>query len=101
MKVAQRAVVIAVLVATSLAPAFGATHNTMRDRPYAHVPRITIYPGRRELRPYIDYSRYIDPLNGMYCQNTGWAAVCVPPRNAGYYGVSCMAGWPSATCTRF
>jgi hypothetical protein len=101
MKVARRAVVIVALVATSLSPAFGAAHHRTADRPYGHVPRITIYPAHREYRPYIDYSRYIDPLNGMYCVNTGWAATCVPPRNVGYYGVNCTAGWPFASCTRF
>ena len=97
MTAARRAIIIAAIAATSLSPALAAPHHTASGRPYAHVPRITIYPARR----YIDFSRYIDPLSGMYCENTGWAAVCVPPRRVGYYGVNCVPAWPFPVCTRF
>ena len=77
MTAARCALVIAALVAASLSPAFGATHHPTAYRSYGHWPhgpvRITVYPAR------IDFDRYIDPVSGMYCRNTGWAAVCVPP----------------------
>jgi hypothetical protein len=105
MSTARCALVIAALAATSLSPAFAAPHHRTSERPYAHVPRITIYPGRREFRPYIDYSRYIDPLSGMYCENTGWAAVCVPPRGGVRYTdwrrVDCRLAWPFPVCAHF
>ena len=96
MKIAGYALVIAALAA-SLAPAFAATYRTRPYRPYAHAPaRITIYPARRA---YIDFSHYIDPLNGMYCRNTGWAAECVPPAYA--RGLDCAAAWPYPVCRHF
>jgi hypothetical protein len=95
---ATRALAIAALLALSQSPAAAATHHRPAYRPSA-PPRITIYPARR---PYIDFSRYIDPRTGMYCHNTGWATTCVPP---GYYanwqGLDCTAAWPFPTCTRF
>jgi hypothetical protein len=101
MKVARRATIIAALVATSLSPAFAATHHRTGDPTYGHVPRITIYPARPyPVRPYIDFSRYIDPLSGMYCHNTGWATTCVPP-GYGWRGLDCTAAWPFPYCTRF
>ncbi|HUC49003.1 MAG TPA: hypothetical protein VMA30_06405 [Xanthobacteraceae bacterium] len=105
MKVARRATIIAALIAASLSPALAAPHHRTGDRAYGHVPRITIYPARRELRPYIDFSRYIDPISGMYCHNTGWATTCVPPRAGAPYTqwqpVDCRLAWPFPVCTRF
>jgi hypothetical protein len=105
MTAARCTLVIAALVATSLSPAFAAPRHRTGDRAYGHVPRITIYPARRELRPYIDFSRYIDPLSGMYCHNTGWATTCVPPQAGppytGWRPVACAAAWPFPVCTRF
>jgi hypothetical protein len=97
MKVARRSTIIAALVATSLAPALAAPH-----RPQAPA-RITIYPARPYVypaRPYIDFSRYIDPISGMYCHNTGWATTCVPP-GYGWRGIDCTAAWPFPYCARF
>jgi hypothetical protein len=104
MKVTRRAIVIAALAATSLSPAFAAHHRAAYP-PYgysAHPPvRIVIHPARPyPARPYIDFSRYIDPLSGMYCHNTGWATTCVPP-GYGWSGVDCVAAWPFPACTRF
>lgn len=101
MKVARRATIIAALVAASLSPAFAAQRGTA-ERAYGHVPRITIYPARPyPARPYIDFSRYIDPISGMYCHNTGWATTCVPPGYGGWRGVDCVAAWPFPACARF
>ena len=102
MKIATRLFVIAALVAASLAtppsPAFAASHHGTAYGPYPSWPRppvrITIHPGR------IDFSRYIDPVSGMYCRNTGWAAECVPPQRY-WQGVDCVAGWPFPVCGRF
>lgn len=104
MKVTRHAMVIAALAATSLSPAFAAQHRTTY-RPYgysAHPPvRITIHPARPyPARPYIDFSRYIDPISGMYCHNTGWATTCVPP-GYGWRGLDCVAAWPFPACARF
>jgi hypothetical protein len=102
---AKRTAAIAALVAASLSPAIAATHHKTNDRAYAHPPVITIYPARRYVRPYIDFSRYIDPATGMYCENTGWTQVCEPPRGGAYYsswqGLNCTAMWPFPICTRF
>ena len=92
MKIAIGPVGIALLA--SLSPALAATHHRISDRGYpARAPvRITIHPAR------IDFDRYIDPVSGMYCRNTGWAAVCVPP---GPYGADCRPAWPFPVCRSF
>jgi hypothetical protein len=91
-------VIIAALAATPPPPAFAAARHRTAYGPYALPPRapvrITIYPGR------IDYSRYIDPISGMYCRNTGWAAECVPPP-AYIRGLDCAPAWPFAACGAF
>jgi hypothetical protein len=109
MKTATRLATIAALVASSLAVslaaplsgALAAPHHRTTYRPYVpppHAPvRITIYPrypGR------IDFSRYIDPISGMYCRNTGWAAECVPPPVT-TRGLDCAAAWPFPVCRSF
>jgi hypothetical protein len=97
MKIARCALVIAALAA-SLAPGFAATYRTRAYRPYQHPPaRITIYPAHPAR---IDFSRYIDPISGMYCRNTGWAAECVPPP-VYTRGVDCVAAWPFPVCRDF
>jgi hypothetical protein len=94
MNTVRCAVVVAALAA-SLAPAFAATHYRAAYRPYRHAPtRVTIYPGR------IDFSRYIDPISGMYCRNTGWAAECVPPP-VYTRGIDCAPAWPFPVCRSF
>ena len=106
MKTASRFVAVAALLVALLppalspvlSPALAAPHHTSAYRPYAHWPhapvRITIHPAR------IDFDRYIDPISGMYCRNTGWAAVCVPPP---LYtrGLDCAPAWPFAACRSF
>jgi hypothetical protein len=91
-------VVMAALLAALPSPASAAPRHRTAYGPYgypAHAPvRITIHPGR------IDFSRYIDPVSGMYCRNTGWAAECVPPQRY-WQGVDCVAGWPFPVCGRF
>jgi len=97
MKIARYALVIAALAA-SLTPALAATYRTRPYRPYAHAPaRITIYPAYPSR---IDFSRYIDPISGMYCRNTGWAAECVPPP-VYTRGVDCIPAWPFPVCRSF
>ena len=95
MKIARCALVIAALAA-SLTPAFAATSRTRAYRPHAPA-RITIYPA---YPARIDFDRYIDPISGMYCRNTGWAAVCVPPP---LYtrGLDCAPAWPFPVCRAF
>ena len=92
------AALIAPLLAASLSPAFAAPHHTMTYRPYgyrAHAPvRITVYPAR------LDYSRYINPWNGMFCHDDGWAVTCVPPPLS-VQGVDCRPGWPFPFCRYF
>jgi hypothetical protein len=56
--------------------------------------RITVYPAR------LDFSRYINPWNGMFCHDDGWAATCVPPPG-GVQGVDCSPGWPFPSCRYF
>ena len=98
MRIARYGLVIAVLAATSLSPALASPHHPSAYRPYAHWPhapvRITVHPAR------IDFDRYIDPISGMYCRNTGWAAVCVPPP---LYtrGLDCAPAWPFPVCRAF
>lgn len=103
MTAARCVLVIAVLAATSLSPAFAAPHHEPGYRPYAHPPhapvRITVYPARR-YRSYIDYSYYVDPLSGMFCHNTGWATTCVP-HYVDWRGLDCTPAWPFPACTRF
>lgn len=101
MKTARGFITIAALfaapVATSLSPALAAPHHRTAY-PHGHAPvRITVYPatpGR------IDFDRYIDPISGMYCRNTGWAAVCVPPP-VYTRGLDCVAAWPFPACRHF
>ncbi|MGA9008556.1 MAG: hypothetical protein WBE48_25295 [Xanthobacteraceae bacterium] len=102
MNVATPAIVAAALItpllAALLSPAFAAPHHNTTYRPYgyrAHMPvRITVYPAR------VDYSRYINPWNGMFCHDTGWATTCVPPPG-GAQGVDCTAAWPFPSCRYF
>jgi hypothetical protein len=85
-------------LAAWLTPAFAATHYRAPYRPYPHAPaRITIYPAHPAR---IDFSRYIDPISGMYCRNTGWAAECVPPP-VYTRGIDCAPAWPFAVCRAF
>ena len=92
------AALVAPLLAGSLSPAFAAPHRTTAYRPYgyrAHAPvRITVYPAR------LDFSRYINPWNGMFCHDTGWATTCVPPPG-GAQGVDCTPAWPFPACRYF
>jgi hypothetical protein len=92
------AALIAGLFATLPSPAFAAARHKTAYGPYGYGPhapvRITIYKSRW------DFSRYIDPVSGMYCRNTGWAAECVPPQRY-WQGVDCVAGWPFPVCRRF
>jgi len=95
MNTASRLIAVAALLATSLSPALAATHYRTAYRPYGHAPvRIIIHPGR------IDFSRYIDPISGMYCRNTGWAAECVPPPPY-TRGIDCAPAWPFPVCRSF
>jgi len=102
MNVATRAIVAAALItpllAALLSPAFAAPHHKTMYRPYgyrAHMPvRITVYPAR------LDFSRYINPWNGMFCHDTGWATTCVPPPG-GAQGVDCTPAWPFPACRYF
>jgi hypothetical protein len=102
MNVATPAIVAAALITPLLAalpsPAFAAPHHNTTYRPYgyrAHAPvRITVYPAR------LDFSRYINPWNGMFCHDDGWAATCVPPP-VSVQGVDCRPGWPFPTCRYF
>ena len=100
MKTAGCLIMITAVMAaiTSLSPAFAAPHHARVYRPYAHWPhapvRITVHPAR------IDFDRYIDPISGMYCRNTGWAAVCVPPP-AYTRGLDCAPAWPFPVCRTF
>ena len=102
MNVATPTIVAAALITPLLAalpsPAFAAPHHNTTYRPYgyrAHAPvRITVYPAR------LDFSRYINPWNGMFCHDDGWAATCVPPPG-GVQGVDCSPGWPFPSCRYF
>jgi hypothetical protein len=97
MTVATRAIIAAALIVPLLAasplPAFAAPHHTATSR--AHAPtRITIYPAR------IDYSRFINPWNGRFCHDDGWAVTCVPPPLS-VRGVACSYAWPFPACRYF
>ena len=96
MNVAIRATVAAALIAASLSPAFAAPHHKTAYRPYGYrAPvRITVHPAR------LDFSRYINPWNGMFCHNTGWATTCVPPPDRAQ-GVDCTPAWPFPICRYF